>query len=206
MCAGAYVTAASFEGILIGSDEKTEALKFADMAATLGTDDALALARAAHALVFFGREYERGSAMVERAVALNPNLSSVWLMRGWVNVMSSDLERAEDSFSRVLQFSELDPARTGAYSGMSFCCFYLGRYEEGCTWAAKALQKYVTAVYLRPLIMNAIRAGRKDDARKAAARLLRISPNWRASQIHHARNVELQTAARAALIEAGLPD
>jgi hypothetical protein len=54
--------------------------------------------------------------------------------------------------------------------------------------------------------MNAIRAGRKDEAQKAAARLLEISPNWRASQIHHARNVELQTAGRAALRDAGLPD
>jgi hypothetical protein len=54
--------------------------------------------------------------------------------------------------------------------------------------------------------MNAIRAARKDEAREAAARLLQISPSWRASQIHNARNVELQTAARAALIEAGLPD
>jgi adenylate cyclase len=112
MCAGAYVTVAAFEGTLISPDEKAEALKFADMAATLGTDDALALARAAHALVFFGKEYERSSAMIERAVALNPNLSSVWLMRGWVNVLSSDVERAKNSFSRVLQFSELDPARS----------------------------------------------------------------------------------------------
>ena len=206
MCAGAYVSVAAFGGTSLSSDEKAEALEFADKAANLGTDDALALARAAHAVVFFGKEYERGSAMIERAVGLNPNLSLVWLSRGWVYILGGDVERAESSFSRVVQFSELDPARASGCCGMSYCCFYLGRYEEGCTWAAKALQKYVNVLYLRPLIMNTLRAGRKDEARKVAARLLQISPNWRTSEIVLNRNVELQTAARAALREAGLPD
>src|SRR5262249_19586347 len=48
--------------------------------------------------------------------------------------------------------------------------------------------------------------GRSFTSRKAAARLFQISPNWRTSEIVHDRNVELRTAARAALREAGLPD
>src|SRR6202008_543727 len=104
--------------------------------------DALALARAAQALVYFGKQYERGLAMIERAVALNPNMSSVWLMRGWINSMCGNPEEAINSFSRVLQFNERDPARIGACSGTALSCFVLGRYEEGCTWAVKALQKH----------------------------------------------------------------
>jgi hypothetical protein len=118
--------------------------------------------------------------------------------------MSSEIEEARNSFFRVLQFSELDPARIGACSGMSWCCFHLSKYEEGCSWAAKALQKYANALYLLPLIMNAIRAGRKDDARNTAERLLQILPNCRISNVLVNRKVEFETNAAEALREAGL--
>jgi adenylate cyclase len=203
--AGAYVVVQTYGGRPIGREESAEALHFADMAATLGTDDALALARAAQALVFFGKEYERGLAMIERAVSLNANLSSVWLVRGWINLMSSDIDEAKNSFSRVLQFSTLDPARIGACCGMSFCCFFVGKYDEGCGWAAKALQKYANALYLLPLIMNAIRVGRKDEARKAASRLLEIVPDCNPSHVLVFRKVEFVAEAAAALRQAGLP-
>ena len=114
LCAGAYVVAQTYRGMPISPEEKSEALRFADTAANLGTDDALALARAAQALVYFGKQYERGLAMIERAVALNPNMSTVWLMRGWINSMCGNPEEAINSFSRVLQFNERDPARIGA--------------------------------------------------------------------------------------------
>jgi adenylate cyclase len=204
LCAGTYVVVQSYGGTAITPEERAEALRFADRAATLGTDDALALARAAQALVFFGREYERGSAMVERAVELNPNLSSVWLVRGWINVMSSDIERAKNSFFRVLQFSKVDPARIGACCGLSYCCFHLGNYEDGCVWAAQALQKYANALYLVPLIMNAQRAGRKEEARNAANRLLHFAPNFRAPDVVSFRKIEYEENALEALREAGL--
>ena len=204
VCAGTYVVLQTYGGIAISPEERAEALRFADMAANLGTDDALALARAAQALVFFGKEYERGLAMIDRAIGLNPNLSTVWLIRGWINYMSSEIEEARNSFLRVLQFSERDPARIGACCGISWCCFYLGKYEEGCTWAAKALQKYANALYLLPLIMNATRAGRKDEARAATDRLLQMVPGFRVSSVLTNRKAEFEADAADALRYAGL--
>jgi adenylate cyclase len=203
LCAGAYVVLQSYGGITISPEETAEALRFADMAATLGTDDALTLVRAAQALVSLGNQYERGLAMTERAVALNPNLSTVWLVRGWVNLTCGKHEEARNSFSRVLRFSELDPARIGACSGISWSCFHLGKYEEGCTWAAKALQKYENALYLCPLIINAVRAGRKEEARKAAERLLELVPGCRVSGLPYARR---HGSVGEALRAAGLPE
>ena len=205
LCAGAYVVLQSYGGIPISPEETAEALRFADTAATLGTDDALTLARAAQALVCFGQQEERGLAMIERALALNPNLSTVWLVRGWVYLMCRKHEEAKNSFSRVLRFSELDPARIGACSGISWCCFYLGKYEEGCTWAAKALQKYENALYLCPLIINAVRAGRTEEARKAAERLLQLVPGFRVSGLPLAANRFLEGATEP-LRAAGLPE
>ena len=205
LCAGAYVVLQSYTGSTISSEEAAEAVRFADLAATLGTDDSLTLVRAAQALAYFGRQYERSMAMADRAIALNPNLASVWLVRGWVNSMSGNIEEAVQSFSRVLQFGELDPARTGAYSGLSYGCFDLGKYEEGCVWAEKALQKYENALYLIPLIANAYRAGRTDEAQSAVARLRKVSPNLKISLVagSRRRNIDdLNTALR----QAGVPE
>jgi adenylate cyclase len=206
LCAGAYVVLETYGGAAISPEEKVEAVRFANMAATLGTDDALTLVRAAQALVYFDNQYERAIAMADRAVALNPNLASVWLIRGWVLGMSGKPEESTNSFSRVLQFSELDPARIGACSGISYNCFRLGRYDEGCAWAVKALQKYENALYLIPLIANAIRAGRIDEARNAVARLLQIAPSFRVAQFREAFKARdgAESLARA-LSDAGVP-
>jgi len=40
------------------------------------------LARAGHVLTYLGREYDRGTSMVEQAVALNPNLVIAWYSLG----------------------------------------------------------------------------------------------------------------------------
>jgi adenylate cyclase len=207
LCAGAYVVLQAYAGVSAGPEEKVEAVRFANMAATLGTDDALALVRAAQALVYFDCQYERAIAMADRAVALNPNLASVWLIRGWVLRLCGKPEESIKSFSRALQFSELDPARFGAYSGISYGCFQLGRYEEGCVWAAKALQKYENSLYLIALIVNAVRAGREDEARSAVARLLRVAPGSRVSLVKQLIPPRSGVEAIAlALLDAGVPE
>ena len=207
LCAGAYVVLQSYSGELISSDERVEAIRFADLAATLGTDDALTLVRAAQALAYFDQQYERAIAMSDRAVALNPNLTTAWLVRGWINSMGGNVDESMKSFFRVLQFSEVDPARIGAYSGLSYGCFDLRKYEEGCAWAEQALQKYENALYLFPLIANAFRAGRNDEARSAVTRLLKIAPEFKLSPMwsHLSRRRKGTDDLYVALRDAGVP-
>lgn len=207
LCAGAYVVLQSYGGVALSSEDKLEAIRFANLAATLGTDDAMTLARAAQALVYFDKQYERAMAMADRAIALNPNLASVWLIRGWVLRLCGQPEESIKSFFRALQFSELDPARIGAYCGISYGCFMLGRYEEGCVWAAKALQKYENTLYLVPLIANAMRAGREDEALNAVARLLQLVPDIRVSRLKELTPPRcwLESFGQA-LVEAGVPE
>ena len=207
LCAGAYVVLQAYTGVPISREEQAEAVRFANLAATLGTDDALTLVRAAQALAKFDQQYERALAMSDRAVGLNPSFASIWLIHGWVNHLSSRHQESINSFSRVLQFPELDPARIGAYSGIAYGSFYLRRYDEGCAWAEKALQKYENTLYLIPLVANAIRAGRTDEARGAVVRLLRIVPSFRMSRFHELFNSrEGDEPMARALRDAGLPE
>jgi adenylate cyclase len=208
MFAGACLVWQSYGMKPIPAEERAEALRCAKVAASLGNNDAAALARAAQAIVYFGRDCDRGTAMIDRAVALNPNMSSAWQARGWIYGMCGKIEEAMSSFSQVLQFSELDPNRIGACSGMSWGYFHLGKYEEGCAWATKALQKGDNALYLFPLIINSIGAGRRDEARRAAARLQQLAPSFRVSQMNELFFVPAthRVLFEKAVGEAGVPE
>ena len=77
-------------GVPLTSEMRAEAIRFAHMGSRVGSDDAVALARSAHVLAYIGGEYDRAAAMVEQAVALNPNLAMAWYSRGWVMLICGD--------------------------------------------------------------------------------------------------------------------
>ncbi|MFV2393915.1 hypothetical protein ACNIUU_26820, partial [Escherichia coli] len=84
------------------------------------------------------------------------------------------------------RLSPLDPLRVSAWIGMAHACFWLERYEEGCKVARRSLRFNSNAHSLGAFIINAIRAGDAEEARKAIARLLRVHPGFRTSHISEA--------------------
>lgn len=109
----------------------------------------------------------------------------------------------------MMRLSPLDPLRISAWIGTSHAYFWLGRFEEGCEAARRSLRFNTNAHSLGAFIINAIRAGRTDEARKAIGRLLRIHPGFRTSHVSEAfpvRGAELRDQIGAALRDAGLPE
>ena len=102
----------------------------------LGNDNAFALAHAARALVFLNKEYDRGVAMIEQALNLNSNLSTVWIMRGWINIMSSKPTR-RSKVHKFFRISPVDPK--AAACGMAWGYFPLGQYDDSYNWATRCL-------------------------------------------------------------------
>jgi TolB-like protein/class 3 adenylate cyclase len=212
----AYAMAAStlmFEqavsGVPLTGEALADAIRLAQLAPRTGSDDAFTLARSGHVLTYLGGEYDRGNAMVEHAVALNPNLAIAWYSRGWVSMMCGEAERAIESFDRMIRLSPLDPLRVSAWNGSSFAFFSLGRYEDGCVSATKSIQVVADAHTLGAYIVNAIGAGRTAEAQQAAARLLRSQPDFRAKSAGDAfptRSLDQRNQIIAALREAGLPE
>jgi TolB-like protein len=195
-------------GVPLAAEEQAEAVRLADRAARAGGDDALALARAGHVLTYLGHQYDRGMAMTERAVGLNPNLAEAWDSRGWVTLMSDQPQQSIESFQRMLRLSPLDHLRTRAWNGTSFACFSLSRHEEGCEAALKSLQFAKHAHTLSAYIMNAVGAGHDAGAKRAVEELLAVQPGFRASHVGEAfpvRSVEMRERMAAALRAAGLP-
>ena len=60
----------------------------------VGRDDAVALAAAGWALAYVVGDAEGGAAMLDRALALNPNLDSAWLYSGWALVWRGNMDEA----------------------------------------------------------------------------------------------------------------
>jgi adenylate cyclase len=190
-------------------EEREEAVGYARLAARLANEDAFALARAAHVLAFLDHEYEQTNAMIEQAVALNPNLAAVWLCRGWIAVMRGEGERAIESFDRMMRLSPLDPLRHGVWYGIACAQNALRRYDEGCASATRAIQVYADANSLGAFVMNAVPAGRLAEAGDALGQLLRLRPNFRVShvpEIFHTRDGEWAARLAAAFRQAGLPE
>jgi len=208
MAATMFMFEQSVSGLSLAADLRDEAVRLADRAAGIGTDDAFVLARSGHVLTYLGRQYDRGLAMVDRAVALNPNLAVAWHARGWVALMCDAPQESIDSFERMIRLSPLDDLRIGAWNGISFAEFSLERYEEGCAVATKALQFNRTAHTWSAYIVNAVGAGRIDEAEKAVAALLARRPGFCASHAREAfpvRSPAMRDRLSDSLQRAGLP-
>jgi adenylate cyclase len=209
MAAATLMMQQGLRGVPLTDELRDEAIRLADLASKLAGDDAFALAISGHVLTYIGHEYDRGAAMVEQAVALNPNLAVAWYSRGWVTLMCGEGERAVESFDRMVRLSPLDRLRTSAWNGSSFGLYQLGRYDEGCAVAMKSLQLARNAHTLGALAVNAMGAGRTAEASRTVAELLKLQPGFRTSHVRDAfpvRDADEREKMIAAFREAGLPD
>ena len=86
-----------------------EVRRLARRAAELGPDDAVALATAGNGLAFVAGDTGDGAALLERALALNPNLAMAWHFSGWVNVWYGEPELALTQLAHAMRLSPHDP-------------------------------------------------------------------------------------------------
>jgi hypothetical protein len=77
--------------------ERADALRMARLATELGKQDALALAWAAYAFAFVGRDADHAAAPADRAIELNPNLAFAWGISGWVRNSLGEPDAAQQS-------------------------------------------------------------------------------------------------------------
>jgi TolB-like protein/class 3 adenylate cyclase/Tfp pilus assembly protein PilF len=208
MAAWTLLLQQAISGVPLTAEMRADAVRLANLGSKVANDDALAMARCGHVLTYLGHEYDRGATMVEQAVALNANLAIAWFSRGWVALMCGEAERAIESFDRMIRLSPLDPLSAGALNGSSFASFCLCRYEDGYVSAVKSIQLVTDVHTLGAYIVNAVRAGRTMEAREAVGKLLKLQPDFRASDAREAfpiRVREVQERINAALQDAGLP-
>ncbi len=161
-----------------------EAARLARRAATLGRDDAVTLSRAGQALAYVVGEIDEGAALVDRAIALNPNLALAWNFGGWVKIFQGEPDLAIERFARAIRLNPLDPLLFLMQLGMASGHLFAGRYREASMWAEKALrERHSLIIALRIAAACFALAGHLEEAKKAAAHLRELSPDFRISHV-----------------------
>jgi TolB-like protein/class 3 adenylate cyclase/tetratricopeptide (TPR) repeat protein len=161
-----------------------ETVRVSRRAASVGRDDALALSDAAQALAYVAGEIDEGTALVERALALNPNLALAWNFGGWIKIFRGEPEVAIERFARAMRLNPLDPfiflLRLGTACGHLFA----GDDKEAANWAERALQERPKVIVgLRLAASCFAHGGRLEEARRAAAQLRELVPSFRIAQV-----------------------
>jgi tetratricopeptide (TPR) repeat protein len=167
------------------SSEAAEGTRLARRAAELGKDDAFALARSGHALAHLAGEVDNGVALVDRALALNPNLAAAWFLSGFLRIFRSEPDDAIDRFGRAMRLNPLDPEVFRVHAGLATAHFLAGRFDEASSWAEKALRAMPIFLIAGAILASShALADRMVEAHQAMARLRELDPVLRISNLN----------------------
>lgn len=155
--------------------ETAEAASLARKAAEVGRDDAVALSEAGFALAFVVGELDHGAALIDRAIALNPNLAAAWRFSGYTRVFLGDPDTAITHLQQAIRLSPLDPLSFIVHNGIALAHFFAGHYEQAAAEAEKAGPNYIPGVLMVAVSLSL--AGRTEESNKAVARLRELDPS-----------------------------
>jgi TolB-like protein/Flp pilus assembly protein TadD len=191
--------------------EIADAVRLARSAVALGKDDPTALWSGGLSLAYLAKEVEAGTAYIDRALVLNPNLATSWNASGWVRMYLGEYASAIEHFERAMRLSPLDPLTYFASTGMALTHALAGRYDEAISWATKALHEQPNwATALRVSAMANALSDRMVEARAATARLREVDPALRLGNLDRVapplRRAEDRVRFIESLRKAGLPE
>lgn len=141
-------------------------------------DDPTALTAAGAATGFCG-DQEGASALLEQALALDPNNAWAWARWGWTGIYRAQPEQALERFEKAMKLSPLDPFAFNTRMGMASVFAYTGRAADAVAIARDVTKRHpeVTWTY-RLLAAFAGTAGDMETARWAARKLLAANPDF----------------------------
>jgi adenylate cyclase len=185
MAAYCYVQRKSYGWIADRKRETAECARLARRAAELAKDDTAALSKAAHAVASVACDIDSGAAFIERALKLNPNLSTAWYVSGWIRLFLGDSEGASERLAHAIRLSPFDPLIFKMHAALAYAHFFAGRYDDASAMAASALRaqpNYLTAV--RAAAASHALAGRVDKAQNFMKHMRRCDSALRISNLN----------------------
>jgi TolB-like protein len=166
------------------TQEIAEGTRLARRAIELGKDDAVALTRGGHALAHFTGDVDASIALLDRALALDPNLAAAWFLGGFLRAERGDPDDAIAFFTRAMRFSPLDPEMFRMQAGMALAHLLAGRFDDASSWAEKAYRDLPSFLLVVAIIAAShALAGRTDEAQRAIGHLRQLDPVMRLSTL-----------------------
>jgi adenylate cyclase len=169
--------------------ERRKGIDFAWRALEVAGDDPNILANAADALSNYGEDSGTLMALVDRALALNPNYARGWHVSGVVRLQAGQPDIAIEHAEIALRLSPR--ARIGSTFFLLGCAHLAARrFDEAVPKLRIAIQENPTFTEpYRALAACYAHMGRQDDAREIVKRLRAITPVVIADPFHF-RNSE----------------
>jgi TolB-like protein/lipoprotein NlpI len=123
------------------------------------------------------RQYEKGIAEAELAVALDPNSAYAHWNLGRVLTFAGKPEEAIAFFKKGVRLNPIPPS--AYFMTQGFAYLFMGQYEQGIAASKKAAQIQANNVFAHIILAaNYSMLGREEEARGAAAEVVRIQPKF----------------------------
>lgn len=184
--------------------------QFARRAAQLGKDDAFALCTAAIGLAYVVGDVEEADAWIDRALALNPNLTWAWLFGGWIKTWLGVPELGIERFAHAMRLSPQDSQFVNMQAGTGTAHFVAGHYDEALSWAKAAVREQPSFVLSQAIVAaSAALAGQLAEAQKTMVHLRQLDPGLHISNLDTLipfKRADDMARLAAGLHTAGLPE
>ena len=211
-----YAVAYGFVGtthwmeVLLGaskSPKKSLKLAFKFLEKTKAMNDSLPISQLGY-LYFMTRQYDKGIAECERALALAPNSGKAHIWMALVLYLSGRHDEAVRHAEQALRLDPLGPAWYLRTLGTAYS--WVGRYEEAIAAYKKSLQRAPNDLFTHLSLTAAYTwAGRLEDARAQVDEVVRINPKYcleKAAKVASYKNQADRERYLDALRKAGLPE
>ena len=120
------------------------------------------------ALVQVAGSAEERIPAIDRALMLNPNMTSAWLLSGWARIYVGEPDKAVEHLSRAMRLNPLDPFFHRMHTGTAAAHFLAGRYDRASLSAQTALRLHPNDLpSLRVAAASHAFAGNVTEAQKA---------------------------------------
>ncbi len=154
-------------------------VRHARAALALGGDDSTALAVASLPILHLSHDFGAASEAVARAISLNGSCAAAYLFGAHIHSVVGDPATAEEFAAKALRLSPFDPLSYLALHAFGTVRMRDGRFDEAAPHYARAVQANPRFSVMHAIHAAALaQAGRMDEAKAVASRLLALEPNF----------------------------
>ena len=136
----------------------------------VANEDADVLARAANMLGALGDDLAASETMADRAIALNPGSSQVWLFSGFIRLRSGKPDLAAEHIEMAMRLDPMNPSRSIMVGALGQARFQQGRFEDAAPLLREAAHESDTPLRQALLAACLGQLGMVEEARTAMAR------------------------------------
>ena len=169
--------------------DRRKSAELARRALEMAGDDPGVLANAAHALADFGEDIGAMTALVDRALALNPSFARGWHVSGTLRLYAGHLDLAIEHCETALRLSPRTRISMPSLTIIGAAHFLAHRFDAALSKLVVALQEEPNFTHTYACLAACYaHMGRLDEARDMLGRLLAIAP--RLPSFGYLRNAE----------------